>query len=244
MDFVILIFLALIAYKVFVPQGFLPQHNKRIILDSCALIDGRIVQLSKAGFVSSELIIPEFIIHELQLLADGSDTHKRDRARFGLDVVKELQDNRNLHVSIDKERVPEQEKTDDKLVGLAQKRAASLYTTDYNLGKVAAIKDVPVLNVNELAGLLRPVVLPGEERTVKLIQKGNSTNQAVGYLEDGTMIVVEGAVKYIGKTVKVSITRMHQTVAGKMAFGDIVKSLPAASDRRLQLRRRSTRNPI
>lgn len=194
---------------------------RRVVLDTCALIDGRIIELSKSGFIPDELIVPEFILHELQMLADGSDPHKRERARYGLDVVKQLQDDAFCTVTIDKTDFGHQP-NDDKLVALASKIKASLYTTDYNLNKLAEIKDVRVLNVNELAQNLRPVALPGERKSVKILQKGSSPKQGVGYLEDGTMVVVDGAARLIGKTVDLEVTRVHQTVAGKMLFGEII----------------------
>lgn len=195
--------------------------KRRIILDSCALIDGRILQIASKGFINDQLVIPRFIINELQLLADGNDSHKRERARFGLDVANQLQDANDLDVIIDRTVIPGRKSTDDKLVSLARKLKAQLYTTDYNLSKVAALEGVQVLNVNELAQGLRPVTLPGESLTIKLIQKGNGRDQGVGYLDDGTMIVVDGGSRYIGKTVPITVTRMHQTVAGKMVFGQV-----------------------
>jgi len=197
--------------------------SRRMILDSCALIDGRIIELSHSGFVPDELIVPEFILHELQLLADGADPHKRDRARYGLDVVRELQDSRNCTVVIDRLQITDKHATDDKLVALAKKLHAPLYTTDYNLNKVADIEGVRVLNVNELAQHLRPVALPGERKSVKIVQKGSNPKQGVGYLADGTMVVVEDAAGKIGKSVTAEITRIHQTAAGKMLFGDLAQ---------------------
>jgi uncharacterized protein YacL len=174
-------------------------HHK-MILDSCALIDGRIIDLANSGFVPAELIVPEFVINELQLLADGSDSHKRERARFGLDVIKELQNNKYCDLIIDKMFAADKQPTDDKLV-----------------------QGVNVLNVNELAQQLRPSVLPGERRSVKIIQKGSNHNQGVGYLDDGTMVVVEAASRSIGKTIEVEIDRTFQTVAGKMIFAQPVE---------------------
>lgn len=197
------------------------RKNRKMILDSCALIDGRIIELTKLGFVPDELVVPEFIINELQLLADGSDAQKRERARFGLDVVRELQDSDQATVIIDSS-INSRQPTDDKLVTLARKLGAGLYTTDYNLNKVADIQGVKVLNVNELAQQLRPIALPGERKTVKILQKGSNPKQGVGYLEDGTMIVVEDANKLINKTVEVEVTRIHQTMAGKMLFANLV----------------------
>ena len=216
-------------------------RSRKLILDSCALIDGRIIELSKSGFVPDELIIPEFIVNELQLLADGGDTHKRERARYGLDVVKELQDSRYCTVVINRDRITDKRATDDKLVALAKKLGAQLYTTDYNLNKVAEIEGVRVLNVNELAQHLRPVALPGEKKVVKILERGNSRNQGVGYLEDGTMIVIENAGKLIGKTVEAEVTRMHQTVAGKMLFAELSMKSNTPEDRHVNIRSRLRR---
>ncbi|HUC79144.1 MAG TPA: TRAM domain-containing protein [Candidatus Saccharimonadales bacterium] len=202
---------------------FKSPKNRKIILDTCALIDGRILELSKSGFIPDELIVPEFIIHELQMLADGSDSRKRSRARYGLDVVKELQNSPNCKLIINKLEMKSEVQTDDKLVKLAKKLNLPLYTTDYNLNKVAEISGVSVLNVNELAQQLRPEILPGEQESIKLIQKGSNQSQAVGYLDDGTMVVVNNATKLIGQTVKVEISRSLQTAAGKMLFAELVK---------------------
>ncbi|MCU0667615.1 MAG: TRAM domain-containing protein [Patescibacteria group bacterium] len=188
-----------------------------VILDSCALIDGRVVELTKLGFISQQLVVPNFILQELQLLADGRDSHKRERARFGLQVVKQLQNIDTVDVRIEQYN-PEKPTVDEKLVGLAKELDAQLFTTDYNLNQVASIDGVRVLNVNELAHSLRPVVLPGEELEISITQSGTNREQGVGYLEDGTMVVVDGAIRDIGKRIKVHITKSHQTVAGKMLF--------------------------
>lgn len=206
--------------------------SKKMVLDTCALIDGRIVELVKLGFVPDQLIVPEFIVHELQMLADGGDAHKRERARFGLDVVKELQNSENVEVIID-DSVQTKQPTDDKLVTLAKKLNTGLYTTDYNLNKVADIQGVKVLNVNELAQQLRPTALPGEKKTVKILQKGSNPKQGVGYLDDGTMVVVDDAANQIGKLVEVEVTRAHQTVAGKMLFADL-RSKPKVATTRVK----------
>lgn len=194
------------------------RKSRKIILDSCALIDGRIAEVVRAGFIADELVIPQFILNEMQLLADGSDSHKRERARYGLDVAHELQDSAPK-VIVDRTLLPGITTTDDKLVALARKLRAELYTTDYNLAKVAAVEGVKVLNINELAQSLRPIALPGETLDIRILQKGSNRDQGVGYLDDGTMIVIEGASQLIGQTVPVTVTRMHQTVAGKMVFG-------------------------
>lgn len=192
---------------------------RKLILDSCALIDGRIAEIVRSGFLADELIIPQFIINELQLLADGSDSHKRERARYGLDIAHELQDSAPMRVVVDRTVLPGVDTADDKLVALAKKLDAQLYTTDYNLSKVAAVEGVNVLNVNELAQSLRPIALPGETLSIRIIQKGSNRDQGVGYLDDGTMIVIENAARLVGRVVPVTVTRMHQTVAGKMVFG-------------------------
>lgn len=195
--------------------------HRKLILDSCALIDGRIVEIVRAGFVADELVVPQFVLNELQMLADGNDSHKRERARYGLDIAHELQDSAPMRVSIDRTVLPNIPTTDDKLVQLAKQLHAQLYTTDYNLSKVAAVEGVQVLNVNELAQALRPITLPGETLQIKIIQKGSNRDQGVGYLDDGTMIVIEGGAKHVGREMPVMVTRMHQTVAGKMVFGQV-----------------------
>ena len=227
----LLLLLSIIGLLIGVKSGksfklFNKQHQ--IILDSCALIDGRIAEIVRTGFVHSELIIPQFILSELQLLADGNDSHKRERARYGLDIAHELQDSAPMKVIIDRTPLVEVTTTDDKLVALAKKLGAQLYTTDYNLAKVAAVEGVQVLNVNELSHSLRPITLPGETLKIKIIQKGSNRDQGVGYLDDGTMIVIEGGARHVGREVPVSVTRMHQTVAGKMVFGQIKEMRPSA----------------
>lgn len=209
-----------VIYKI-KPINVAKSGAKATVLDSCALIDGRIVELVRAGFISNNLIVPEFIVAELQLLADGSDSHKRERARFGLEVVRQLQAEPGVNLTINKIKIDEPT-TDDKLVTLAKKIQADLYTTDFNLNQVANIKGVRVLNINELSQAMRPVALPGEGFEVKIIQGGSNKDQGVGYMEDGTMVVVDNAKRDIGKSIKVKITRTHQTVAGKMLFAEKV----------------------
>jgi uncharacterized protein YacL len=228
MEVIQVILLIIIAWFVVMQKGNVLSaitggKRRKVVFDSCALIDGRIIEILNSGFMADELVIPQFILNELQLLADGNDSHKRERARFGLDIAHQLQDASPVPVTVDRTVLTEAKTTDDKLVLLARKRDAALYTTDYNLAKVAAVEGVKVLNVNELAQSLRPITLPGESLAIKIIQKGSNRDQGVGYLEDGTMIVVDGAARYIGKTVPVTVTRMHQTVAGKMVFGQVVR---------------------
>lgn len=193
----------------------------RVILDSCALIDGRILDLAKSSFITAQLIIPKFVLDELQLLADGSDSQKRERARFGLEVAYELQQEPKLQVVLDPYLDGKSKQTDAQLIELAKKRRAQLYTTDYNLNKRASAEGVSILNINELAQIMRPPALPGEVKTVKILQKGSNQGQGVGYLDDGTMVVVDNAARRIGKTVYVRVTRVLQTTAGKMIFAKI-----------------------
>jgi uncharacterized protein YacL len=209
------------------PSKILKNEKRRMaLLDSCALIDGRIVELAKAGFVPEQLAVPEFIVAELQMLADGNDSHKRERARFGLEVVQQLQSESGVSLQIERHHITATS-NDEKLVKLAKKIGADLFTTDFNLNQVASIEGVRVLNVNELAHALRPVALPGDSFEVKVLQVGSNREQGVGYLDDGTMIVIDNARKDIGKKVRVNVTRTHQTVAGKMLFAQKVEE-PAA----------------
>lgn len=227
MQFVqILLLIIIIALLVGGRSGYLNKllgrNRRKLILDSCGLIDGRIAEIVRTGFMVDELVIPQFILNELQMLADGNDAHKRERARYGLDIANELRDSAPMKVTIDRTVFAEIHNTDDKLIALAKKLpGAELYTTDFNLGKVASIEGVAVRNVNELSQSLRPIALPGEALDIKIIQKGSNRGQGVGYLEDGTMIVIEGGERYVGRSVPVTVTRMHQTVAGKMVFGQV-----------------------
>lgn len=197
--------------------------GSEVLIDTCALIDGRILQLAKTGFIPSTLLIPDFVIAELQQLADGRDSLKRQRARSGLDMVKELQQNQKVDVEIVRPAKSDLE-VDDQLVMLAKHRQVALYTTDYNLNKVAEIEGVTVLNVNELSGLLRAVYMPGEKAEIKIIQKGQDKTQGVGYLDDGTMVVVPKAGNLQNKTVKIEFVRHLQTNAGKMMFAKLISS--------------------
>jgi uncharacterized protein YacL len=221
---ILLIIILIVIYKVVKQPRKSTAHHNALILDSCAVIDARIVDIARAGFTPKHLIVPRFIIRELQLLADGNDTHKRERARFGLDMINDLQQQTALNLEIDNTDYPDLKATDDKLVRLASEIGADLCTTDYNLNKVATIEGVKVVNVNELANAVRPVILPGEKRTIKIVQKGTNRDQGVGYLEDGTMLVVSGAGSMVGRSVNVQITRMLQSDAGKMLFATLEKS--------------------
>lgn len=209
-----------------------------VILDSCALIDGRVIELVRCGFLPKRVIVPQFILKELQLLADGRDSYKRERARFGLQMVQQLQDQNGIHVVIE-QHTPDRPTTDEQLVALAKRLSAELFTTDYNLNQVATIEGVTVLNVNELAHALRPVALPGESIHVTILQAGSNRDQGIGYLDDGTMVVIDGALKDIGKSIEVKVSKSHQTVAGKMLFAQ--KVLPSVQPKKyIQKRNAST----
>lgn len=203
-------------------------HAPVVILDTCALIDGRIVDIARAGFVPEVVIIPQFVVAELQFLADKGDSYKRERARFGLDVARNLQDIKRIEIDIAREKFEDIKEVDDKLIALAKLRGGMLYTTDYNLNKVAQIEGITVLNVNELAQALRPNRLPGERVEIKLTQIGQDKTQGVGYLEDGTMVVVEKAASMVGQRILVEFSRVLQTQAGKMMFAVLPKNSPTA----------------
>jgi len=200
------------------------EQSQSVVLDTSGIIDGRIVEIAKAGFVPQNVVVPQFVIAELQFLADHGDTHKRERARYGLDIIRELQDVRRIDVTIAREKFEHIREVDDKLVALAVQNGAYLYTTDFNLNKVAQIEGVSVLNVNELAHALRPNLLPGERVSIKLTQVGQDKTQGVGYLGDGTMVVVEQASRYVGQQVQANCTRILQTQAGKMMFATLANA--------------------
>ena len=190
------------------------------ILDTSVIIDGRIFDIMKTGFLEGPIIIAEFVLVELQHVADSSDPLKRNRGRRGLDILNKIQTEYGVEIyntAEDKslEDIPE---VDVKLLKLAQNIGGKVVTNDFNLNKVAAIKGVPVLNINELANTLKPVVLPGEEMILSLVKEGKERNQAVAYLDDGTMIVVEEGRRFIGQTIKVTVTSVLQTTAGRMIF--------------------------
>lgn len=193
------------------------------ILDTSVIIDGRVLEIMKTGFLEGPIVIPEFVLVELRHIADSSDALKRTRGRRGLDVLNNIQEEYGIEIyNTDGEKalveIPE---VDVKLLKLAQIIKGKVVTNDYNLNKVAAIKEVPVLNINELANAMKPIVIPGENMTVTLIKQGKDQNQAVAYLDDGTMIVVENGRKRIGETVEITVTSVLQTAAGRMIFGKV-----------------------
>lgn len=199
--------------------------DRNIVIDTSALMDGRIIELAKTGFLQGRIIISEFVLQELQHLADSKDHQKRRRARHGLDLIKELKESEAAKdFKISREKFTNIPEVDHKLVELAKLYDADLYTTDFNLNKVAKVEGVRVLNVNELAHLLRPQVLPGETTEIKIVQRGHDKGQGVGYLDDGTMVVVDNAQGKVGKKVKVKFERSLQTLAGKMLFAKTINN--------------------
>ena len=197
------------------------QKEDIIILDTSSIIDGRIVDIYKTRFLEARLIIPRFVLKELQKIADSSDAIKRQRGRRGLEMLQTLKKDTDIDIKIHEEDISGSSDVDSKLVKLAQLLEAKVATTDFNLNKVALLQGVKILNVNELANALKPVVFPGEAMEVRLIKEGKEHNQAVAYLDDGTMIVVEGANRLIGQLAKVSVTSVLQTQAGRMIFAKL-----------------------
>ncbi len=188
------------------------------ILDTSVIIDGRISDITKSGFLEGDLVVPGFVLEELQHIADSSDVLKRNRGRRGLDILSKIQKEPYSHVRIVEEDYVEINEVDTKLVKLARDMGGKVVTNDYNLNKVCELQGVAVLNINELANAVKPVVLPGEELKVQVIKDGKEQGQGVGYLDDGTMIVVDGGRRYIGQTVAVLVTSVLQTAAGRMIF--------------------------
>jgi uncharacterized protein YacL len=197
------------------------EKNKEIMVDTSVLIDGRIADIAKTGFLPGDLLVPRFILSELQNIADSDEPMRRAKGRRGLDVLQEIKKETKVHVETISDDAKEHDAVDTKLIHIAKARGASVLTTDFNLNKVAKIEGVRVLNINELAQSIRPVILPGEEMEIKIVQAGKESNQGVGYLPDGTMIVVEGGDRLVGKEILVVIKRVLQTAAGKMFFAVI-----------------------
>ncbi len=188
------------------------------ILDTSVIIDGRIADICKTGFIEGPLVIPEFVLEELQHIADSSDALKRNRGRRGLDILNKIQKELDIEVIIHDKKFDDVKEVDSKLLKLTQLLKGKIITNDYNLNKVAEVQGIDVLNINELANAVKPVVLPGEEMVVQVIKDGKESGQGLAYLDDGTMIVVESGKKHIGETIDVLVTSVLQTSAGRMIF--------------------------
>ena len=207
------------------------EHRYKI-LDTSVIIDGRIADVCESGFLDGTLVIPQFVLKELQLVADSSDSMKRNRGRRGLDILQKIQKMSGVQVTISDADFPDIREVDLKLIELARTMQGKIVTNDFNLNKVAQLRGVAVLNVNELANSLKPVVLPGELMKVFILKEGKEYNQGVAYLDDGTMVVVDNARKMISKTIDIVVTSVLQTTAGKMIFGRYIEpgmGAPAAA---------------
>jgi len=197
------------------------QMEEVTILDTSVIIDGRILDILKTKFIEGKLVIPKFVLKELQQIADSTDPMKRQRGRRGLEMLHTMQKDAAQSISLHDEEFPEVHEVDAKLVKLAKVMEAKIMTVDFNLNRVASLQGIKILNINEMANALKPVVFPGEQMHVKLIKEGKEHNQAIGYLEDGTMIVVEDSRRFIGQDVKVTVTSVLQTQAGRMIFAKL-----------------------
>ncbi len=211
-------------FNLVIPYVKLARQDKKeeiIILDTSVIIDGRIGDICKTKFLEGKFIVPRFVLRELQQVADSADPLKRNRGRRGLDVLNKIQKSANIDIKIHEQDFPEIKEVDTKLIKMAKVLDAKVLTNDYNLNKIAELQGVTILNINELANALKPVVLPGERMTIKLLKDGKESNQAIGYLDDGTMVVVDHAKHLIGKVINVSVSSVLQTAAGKMIFAEI-----------------------
>jgi uncharacterized protein YacL len=208
-------------------RGPAPRRTYRV-LDTSVIIDGRIADVCETGFMDGTLVVPQFVLKELQMVADSSDSMKRNRGRRGLDILQKIQKMAGLDVMISDKDFPDVREVDLKLIELARALGGKIVTNDFNLNKVAQLRGVEVLNINELANSLKPVVLPGEIMKVFILKEGKEYNQGVAYLDDGTMVVVDNARKLIGKTIDVVVTSVLQTTAGKMIFGRFIDPATAA----------------
>lgn len=194
------------------------QDNRRILVDTSAIIDGRIADIAKTGFIPGRLLIPRFVLNELQYVSDSADNLRRQRGRRGMEVLSELQKDSAIPVTITDIDVEGVREVDERLVVLARQLSCPILTNDYNLNRVAELQGVPVLNINELANAVKAILLPGENLNMKIIQEGKEYGQGLGYMEDGTMVVVENGYKFIGKSINISVTKVLQTAAGRMIF--------------------------
>jgi uncharacterized protein YacL len=207
-------------------KGLNQGANGHKVLDTSVIIDGRIADICDTGFMEGTFIIPQFILQELRHIADSSDPLKRGRGRRGLDVLNRIQKQANLEVKIVDQDYPKIQEVDAKLIALAKDINAKIITNDFNLNKVAELQGISVLNINQLFNALKPVVLPGEIMSVKILKEGKEPGQGVAYLDDGTMVVVDNAKRYMGKNVEVSVTSVLQTTAGRMIFTILKEDAP------------------
>ena len=205
-----------------------PQRRHKI-LDTSVIIDGRVADICEAGFLDGTLVVPQFVLKELQQVADSSDTMRRNRGRRGLDILQEIQKMTGVEVVISDVDFPEVREVDLKLIELARALQGKIVTNDFNLNKVAQLRGVGVLNINELANAMKPVVLPGEVMKVFILKEGKELNQGVAYLDDGTMVVVDNARRMISKTIDIVVTSVLQTTAGKMIFGRHIEAGASAA---------------
>ncbi len=194
------------------------EGEPHIVVDTSAIIDGRIAEIVESGFIYGTLVVPRFVLDELQHIADSSDTLRRNRGRRGLEILSRMQKDARTPVEISEERFPDIDEVDAKLVALAKTRSRAVLTNDFNLNRVAELQGIRVLNINSLANAVKPALLPGEDLRVRIIQEGKEAGQGVGFLDDGTMIVVEGGARHIDRELDVAVTRVLQTVAGRMIF--------------------------
>lgn len=200
------------------PGGGKGGKTDYVILDTSVIIDGRIADIAQTGFIEGTILVPRFVLNELQHIADSSDSLRRNRGRRGLEILNQLRKHGDVPIEIADLDVPEADEVDGKLVRLSKRLDAPVLTNDYNLNRVAELQGVKVLNINELANAVKAVVLPGETIRVRIIQEGKELGQGVGYLDDGTMVVVEDGKQYMNNTMEVTVTRVLQTVAGRMIF--------------------------
>jgi uncharacterized protein YacL len=202
--------------------------ERLVLLDTNVIIDGRVMEVCSTGFLDAILIVPRFVLNELQYIADSADDIKRACGRRGLEMLQEIQKNPHVEVKIHENDIPEIKEVDSKLVQLAKMLRAEILTNDYNLNRIAELQRVRVLNLNELSKALRPALLPGQRLHLKLVKEGKDLNQAVAYLDDGTMVVVNNARRMIGQTVEIMIASLLQTTAGRLVFAEMVGLNPPA----------------
>lgn len=197
-------------------EGLTP--SREVLLDTSVIIDGRIADISNTGFITGPMVVPNFVLQELQHIADSSDVLRRNRGRRGMEVLNQLQKEAPVPVRITDLDVEEATEVDEKLIQLAKRLGCAIITNDYNLNRIAELQGVAVMNINALANAVKAVYLPGEELTIQIIQEGRELGQGVGYLDDGTMVVVEGGRRYIDQTLTTTVTKVLQTSAGRMIF--------------------------